>query len=125
MNVGYRFESLNKDKITHSQIVRYAGASGDFNPVHTVVPFAENAGLGGVIAHGMLVMGFIGQAIGSWFSLEKLIKFSVRFQAMTYPGETLKVIGSIVGETEDCWLCEAYAMNEKEVKVKAEFEVKK
>lgn len=126
MEVGYRFEPLQKEEITHSQLVQYAGASGDFNPIHTVVPFAESAGLGGVIAHGMLIMGFVGQAIGQWFSVKDLAKFSVRFRAMTRPGEKITVKGSIVNETKDRWICEASAINEEgQVKVKAKFEVKK
>ncbi|MBM7667086.1 acyl dehydratase [Solibacillus kalamii] len=47
MEVGQTLEPLQKEEITHTQLVRYAGASGDFNPIHTVVPFAEAAGLGG------------------------------------------------------------------------------
>jgi acyl dehydratase len=126
MNVGYQFEPLKKDEVTHSQLVRYAGASGDFNPIHTVVPFGEEAGLGGVIAHGMLIKGFVGQAIGNWFSVKDLAKFSSRFKAMTRPGEKITVKGSIVGEKEDRWICEAEAVNEDgEVKVKASFEIRK
>ena len=82
----------NKEEITHTQLVQYAGASGDFNPIHTVVPFAESAGLGGVIAHGMMIMGFVGQAIGQWFPVKDLAKFSVRFKAMTRPGEKITVM---------------------------------
>ncbi|RID88468.1 3-hydroxyacyl-ACP dehydratase [Peribacillus asahii] len=126
MEIGYQFEPLHKEEITHSQLVRYAGASGDFNPIHTVVPFAESAGLGGVIAHGMLVKGFVGQAIGQWFSTKDLVKFSTRFRAMTRPGEKITVQGSVVDETADRWICQAEAVNEAgEVKVKSSFEIKK
>ena len=126
MEVGYCFEPLNKEEITHSQLVRYAGASGDFNPIHTVVPFAESAGLGGVIAHGMMIMGFVGQAIGQWFPVKDLAKFTVRFKAMTRPGEKISVQGRVVDEKENRWICEAEAVNDEgEVKVKAFFEIKK
>lgn len=126
MQVGYSFEPLKKEEISHSQLVRYAGASGDFNPIHTVVPFAESAGLGGVIAHGMMIMGFVGQAIGQWFPVKDLAKFSVRFKAMTRPGEKITVQGRVVDEKENRWICEAEAVNDEgEVKVKAFFEIKK
>lgn len=126
MEVGYRFEPLQKEEISHSQLVRYAGASGDFNPIHTVVPFGESAGLGGVIAHGMMIMGFVGQAIGQWFPVKDLAKFSVRFKAMTRPGEKITVQGRIIDEKENCWICEAEAVNEAgEVKVKALFDIKR
>lgn len=126
MQVGYQFEPVQKEEVTHSQLVRYAGASGDFNPIHTVVPFAEEAGLGGVIAHGMLIKGFVGQAIGKWFSVKDLLKFSSRFKSMTRPGERITVKGKVIGEQDDRWLCEAAAVNETgEVKVQSFFEIRK
>lgn len=126
MKVDYQLEPILNEEITHTQLVKYAGASGDFNPIHTVVPFAEEAGLGGVIAHGMMIMGFIGKAIGQWFDIADLAKFSVRFKAMTKPGEIITVRGNIVEETEDRFICEAVAINEAgEVKVTSSFEIQK
>ena len=73
----------------------------------------------------MLIMGFVGQAIGQWFPIDQLAKFSVRFKAMTKPGERISVAGRIVDETEERWICEAEAVNEDgEVKVSAAFEVR-
>ena len=126
MNIGYEFSPVKKEEITHTQLVRYAGASGDFNPIHTVVPFAEEAGLGGVIAHGMLIMGFAGQAVSEWFPAQKLVRFSSRFKAMTRPGENITVSGKVKDETGDRWVCEAEAKNDAgEVKVLVKFEVEK
>ncbi|MED4581267.1 MaoC/PaaZ C-terminal domain-containing protein [Brevibacillus choshinensis] len=79
-----------------------------------------------MIAHGMMIMGFIGQAIGTWFHPDQLLRFSVRFQAMTRPGEQITVRGEIVGETDDTWKCEAVAINEAgEKKVSARFDIRK
>lgn len=126
MKVGFQFKPVNIKEITHTQLVRYAGASGDFNQIHTVAPYAEEAGLGGVIAHGMLVMGFLGKAIGDWISVKDLKKIYCQFKGMTRPGEKLVVKGSIVGETEDRWLCEAQVVNEvDDLKAKSTFELKK
>ncbi|MGK7379687.1 MaoC/PaaZ C-terminal domain-containing protein [Planococcus sp. 1R117A] len=125
MQIGYEFPPLEKEEITHTQLVKYAGASGDFNPIHTVVPFAEEAGLNGAIAHGMLIMGFIGQAIGAWFPEQDLAELSVRFKAMTRPGEAITITGEIVEEHPVYWSCVAYAKSGEEVKVTAKFQVKK
>lgn len=126
MNKETVFESLIKEPVTHTQLVRYAGASGDFNPIHTVVPFAEDAGLGGVIAHGMLIMGFVGQAIACWVSTEDLLSYKARFKAMTRPGERITVNGQIVQENTDYYLCRAEAVNDEgEIKLQAEFTVRK
>ncbi len=119
---------LVKEAITHTQLVKYAGASGDFNPIHTVVPVAKEAGLGGVIAHGMLIMGFAGEAICMWFPRKHLRRFKVRFAAMTKPGEQITVYGKIVETVlvreENRLFCHVEALNQQgEVKLKGEFEV--
>ncbi|KAF0822886.1 MaoC/PaaZ C-terminal domain-containing protein [Cytobacillus firmus] len=89
---------IQKPGITHTQLVKYAGASGDFNPIHTVVPVGEKAGLDGVIAHGMLIMGMAGEALAEWFPRKDLRKFKVRFSKMTRPGEKLTIEGRVTGE---------------------------
>lgn len=119
---------IKKDEITHTQLVRYAGASGDFNPIHTVVPIGEKAGLGGVIAHGMLIMGMAGEALGKWFARDQLRMFKVRFSKMTRPGEKLTITGIVTGEieieNEKRLTGEVYVTNEKgETKLAGEFEV--
>lgn len=121
---------IHRPAITHSQLVRYAGASGDFNPIHTVVPIAEEAGLGGVIAHGMLIMGMAGVALGKWFPRKNLRKFKVRFSAMTKPGEILSIEGFIVNEIQingEVRLVGNIFVknNEGETKLKGQFEVRK
>jgi len=119
-------EPVQKPSITHTQIVRYAGAAGDFHPLHTVVPFAEQTIFKGVIAHGMMIKGYIGQAIGHWFDVENLIYFKTRFQAITRPGEKITIFGKIEEETLELWNCSAQAVNEEgEVKASAEFNIKK
>ncbi|GIN84240.1 MaoC family dehydratase [Heyndrickxia sporothermodurans] len=123
-------EEIHIPAVTHSQLVKYAGASGDFNPIHTVVPIAEEAGLGGVIAHGMLIMGMGGSAIGKWFPRKNLRKFKVRFSAMTRPGEQLFVEGNIVDEIivegETRLIGDIFIKNnEGETKLKGQFQVKK
>lgn len=124
-----QLEPIQKDQITHTQLVKYAGASGDFNPIHTVVPIAHKAGLPDVIAHGMLVMGFAGEALTTWFPRQNLRKWNVRFSKMTSPGEKLTVIGDIIDtvevEAEPRFIGVLKVINEnEEVKLKGQFEVK-
>src|SRR5260370_2937710 len=59
VQVGDTIPELVKPALSHIQLVRYAGASGDFNPLHTDPKFGEMVGTGGIIAHGMLIMGFL------------------------------------------------------------------
>lgn len=123
-------ENVKKSTITHTQLVRYAGASGDFNPIHTVVPIAEEAELGGVIAHGMLIMGMAGEALGKWFPRKNLRQFKVRFSAMTRPGERLTIEGNVIDELvvngEERLSGNLFVKNDKgEMKLKGQFQVKK
>jgi acyl dehydratase len=100
VNVGDAIPVLTTEPITETQLVRYSGASGDFNPIHTVHHVAEQAGLGGVIAHGMLVMGLVGRAISDWVGVAPLRKFGVRFLAVTKPGQVITVTGQVVEKME-------------------------
>ncbi|WCK52717.1 MaoC/PaaZ C-terminal domain-containing protein [Aneurinibacillus sp. Ricciae_BoGa-3] len=120
---GEELPALRKPPVTHIQLVKFAGASGDFNPIHTVEHLAQEAGLGGVIAHGMLIMGFAGEALTTWVPRSAIKKFSVRFSAMTRPGDEIEVRGQItaIEQTEDGRLVKIklQAIDQKgEVKVK-------
>ncbi len=71
--------------ITRTHLVRYAGASGDFNPLHHDQTFANTIGLQNVIAHGMFIMAIAGEAITSWIGNKNIKKFHSRFLAKTEP----------------------------------------
>lgn len=92
---------VQRGPISTTQLVKYAGASGDYNRIHFDQPFATGAGLKGVIAHGMLTMGFaalaLGEAVGPHVFLKEL---SARFLAPVWAGETVDVQASIVDLTE-------------------------
>lgn len=78
--------------VTREQLVRYAGASDDYNPIHYDDEMARSFGLPGVIVHGMLNMGLIGRVVMEALpSGSRLRKFSVRFRQMVQPGERLEV----------------------------------
>ncbi|RLB01115.1 MAG: hypothetical protein DRG37_00750 [Deltaproteobacteria bacterium] len=118
---------LVKGPLQKLQHVMYAGASGDFNPLHTDDDFAKAVGLDGVIAHGMLIMGFVGQAITQWIPRKYLKKFGVRFAGMTKPGNTITVKGNVVDKlvegSENIIRCEVLAQDENgDIKVTGHFE---
>ena len=98
---GYEIPSLTKEPITQIQLVRYAGASGDFNPIHTVSDSAKEAGLDGTIAHGMLIMGILGQMITNWAGIKNVKSYSVTFKAMTKPGDILTSKGIVKKKYEN------------------------
>ena len=100
VNVGDDLPELVRGPVSEIDLVRYAGAAGDFNPIHTVPRVAQEAGLEGVIAHGMLVMAYAGQMIVNWAGPGTLRRFKVRFSGMTRPGETLVCRGNVTSVQE-------------------------
>jgi len=96
MNAGDRIEEL---KVTPDKYVphRYAGASGDFNPIHIDGEFARTVGLPGAILHGLYVMGLVAKAVtdatgGDPRSLKSL---SVQFRGMSFPEQEIVVSGEV------------------------------
>ncbi|MGO4888367.1 MaoC/PaaZ C-terminal domain-containing protein [Anaerobacillus sp. MEB173] len=120
---GDTFPPLKKEKITRVQLAKYAGASGDFNPLHLVEEVGEKAG-SGIIAHGMLIMGMAGQGVTSWIPRKYITKFKVRFKKMTFPGEEIEITGKVVKkEPNNNIIGEVVAKNSAgEVKVSGMFE---
>ena len=100
INKGDELPELVKDPVTHTQLVRYSGASGDFNPIHTVPDVAKMVGLPNIIAHGMLIMGFAGQFITDWAGAGSMRRFKVRFSGMTNEKESVVCRGSVLEKSE-------------------------
>lgn len=95
LKVGDAIPGFTEGPLAPELFVAYAAASGDYNPLHTDPSFAQAAGLDGVIAHGMLVMGMLGRLATDIAGPGGLLEFQVRFRAPTRPGETLHVGGTI------------------------------
>ena len=89
LSVGSTLPELRKDAITKLQLVKYAGASGDYNLIHTDDETARRVGLDGVIAHGMLSMAFLGQYLCWLTGPESIRRLTVRFVEMVRPGDVL------------------------------------
>jgi acyl dehydratase len=84
--------------LTLTDLVRYAGASGDFNRLHHDEAYAKAAGLPGVMAHGMLSAGLLGSFVTRWFGPGSVRRFKVRFREKVFVGDRLSAEGRVVGE---------------------------
>ncbi|MEZ5176724.1 MAG: MaoC/PaaZ C-terminal domain-containing protein [Acidimicrobiales bacterium] len=87
--------------LTRTDLVVYAGASGDFNPMHTDDTAARAAGLPSVFGHGMLSMGLVGSALDEYVGVGNLRSFRVRFTKQTWPGEELTTSIVVTGTREE------------------------
>lgn len=102
INEGYDLPDL--PKIAHSvMLVKWAGASGDFNPHHYEHQFAEKQGTGGTIVHGLLKHAWLIQLVTNWMGDEGFMKkFSCQYRGMDYPRKMMTMDQPEDGET---WLC--------------------
>jgi 3-hydroxybutyryl-CoA dehydratase len=92
-DVGPTFEI---GPITREDILCYAAASGDGNPIHQSDEFARSAGLPSVMAHGMLSAGLLASFVTHWFGADSVRQFKVRFCERVWPGDRLRAQGRIV-----------------------------
>jgi acyl dehydratase len=100
MAVGDEIPPLEVE-ITREGIRTYAEASGDRNLIHLDEMYARTAGLPGVIAHGMLQMGFLAEAVGAWSGDPgRIRRLRCRFAAAAVPGDRLRFGGRVAAETD-------------------------
>ncbi len=99
-SVGDELESRTLPPVTRLQLIKYAGASGDYNPIHTIDEAAEEAGLPGVIAHGMLTAAMMSLVFSPYLEHGYVKELQARFSGMVYPGDELTVGGQTTGAEE-------------------------
>lgn len=84
------------DDLTRTQLVQYAGASGDYNPLHTDEVFAKKvAGVPTVFGHGMLTMAMTGRVVTDWVGPENVLSLGARFVAQVWPGDSLTAVATV------------------------------
>jgi acyl dehydratase len=103
VSVGDARTEVIVDDLSRTQIVMYAGASGDYNPLHTDATFTTSvAGYPSVFAHGMLTMGMTGRVLTDWVGDGRLTSYGVRFSKQVWPGDTLTTTATVesIDETD-------------------------
>ncbi len=98
--VGDMLEEKTLPPVTRLQLIKYAGASGDFNPIHTIDEAAAAAGLPGVIAHGMLTAAVMGSLLSPYLGVGFVRELYTRFSGMVFVGDELRVGGEVSGIEE-------------------------
>jgi len=96
IKVGDTHSAVVVDNLTRTQIVQYAGASGDYNPLHTDEIYATKvAGFPTVFAHGMLTMGLTARLVTDWVGDGRLLSLGSRFERQVWPGDTLTATATV------------------------------
>ncbi len=88
-------------KLTRTDLVKYAGASGDFNPMHHDEVLAMAAGQPSVFGHGMFSMGLLGSALTDYVGVGNVTRYQVRFARQTWPDEVLSSKIVVMRKRED------------------------
>ena len=102
LNVGDEHSEVIVHDLSRTQLVQYAGTSGDYNPLHTDEPFAkEVGGYPTVFAHGMLTMGMTGKMLTDWVGDGRLKTFGLDFRSQVWPGDTLTATAIVTEITEE------------------------
>ena len=99
--IGDQISPLYIDKVSRMSLETYAEASGDFNPIHLDSNFAKQFGLPNVIAHGMLIMSYLGRMLTNTFPQNTLTDFSSQFVSMTHLNDKISCTGRIIRKNED------------------------
>jgi acyl dehydratase len=100
VNEGDAVPPFVVENLARADFVRYAGASGDFNPIHYDQTFAEKAGNPTVFSQGMLNAGFVSKCVTDYVGRENLRKFKVRFATRVWPGDTITCKGTVTKKYE-------------------------
>ena len=102
IKVGDTHTEVLVEDLKRTQIVQYAGASGDYNPLHTDEIFTTKiAGYPTVFAHGMLTMGMTGRMVTNYVGDGTLKKYGVRFRSQVWPGDTLTSVATVTELREE------------------------
>ena len=94
--VGDAIPALQLPPISRTTLALFAGASGDHNPIHIDIDFAQKAGMKDVFAHGMLSMAYLARALAEWVPQRRILRYGVRFAATTQLGDRVQCSGKVV-----------------------------
>ena len=118
LKVGDTYEERVAEDLKRTQIVMYAGASRDYNPVHTDEPFATQvAGCPTVFAHGKLSMCTTGRMLTNYVGDGRLKEFGVRFTSQIFPGDSLDAIATVTAIHDGHIHLDISTVNQKGVEV--------
>jgi acyl dehydratase len=112
MQVGESIERVQLPPISKIDLIKYAGASGDFNPIHLFEDDAEKAGLPGIIAHGMLTMGNLAKLFTPFFEFGFIQDYRIRFAYMVFIGDMLILKADLTDQAKDTLTFKVAAENQ-------------
>lgn len=112
LQIGDALDYLELEPVSRIELIKYAGASGDYNPIHTIDEEAKNAGLPGIIAHGMWTMGNLAKLFTPFYEEGFVQDYSIRFKDMVFLNDILTLKAKIVELRSTHFVFDVAAVNQ-------------
>jgi acyl dehydratase len=111
---GDSLPPIQLEPVTRLDLIKYAGASGDFNPIHTIDAEAEGAGLPGIIAHGMWTMGNLAKIFTPFLEEGFIQDYAIRFKGMVFLEDVITLKATVVEKKEKQVVFQVQAVNQSD-----------
>jgi acyl dehydratase len=112
LQVGESAKEIQLDPVSRIDLIKYAGASGDFNPIHTIDEEAKKAGLPGIIAHGMWTMGNLAKLFTPYFEEGFVQDYSIRFKGMVFLNDVITLKATLKEKVDNKLRFQVQAVNQ-------------
>lgn len=113
LQIGESLEEIKLQPVSRIDLIKYAGASGDFNPIHTIDEEAKKAGLPGIIAHGMWTMGNLAKLFTPHYDEGFIQDYSIRFRGMVFLDDVITLKATLKEKSENKLAFNVAAVNQK------------
>lgn len=112
IQAGESIKEIQLEPVSRIDLIKYAGASGDFNPIHTIDEEAKKAGLPGIIAHGMWTMGNLAKLFTPYFEEGFVQDYSIRFKGMVFLNDVITLKASLKEAVDNKLRFQVQAVNQ-------------
>ena len=112
LKVGEALKEIQLDPVDRITLIKYAGASGDYNPIHTIDEEAKKAGLPGIIAHGMWTMGNLAKLFTEYYEEGFIQDYTIRFKGMVFLNDVVTLQAELAEENENLLKFRVRAINQ-------------
>jgi acyl dehydratase len=112
LSEGENLEDVNLPPVTKLDLIQYSKVSGDHNPIHLSDEAAKNAGLPGIIAHGMWTMGNLAKLFTPYYEKGFIQDYSIRFKGMVFLNDAIRLTAALIESHEDRLLFDVVAVNQ-------------
>ena len=113
LQVGESVKEIQLEPVSRLDLIKYAGASGDFNPIHTIDDEAKKAGLPGIIAHGMWTMGNLAKLFTAYYEEGFVQDYSIRFKGMVFLNDVVSLKATLKEKQDQNFRFNVEAVNQQ------------